>query len=121
MERSDLETSLADRCSLDEIGRRTGRHPSTVSYWLEKHGLEPLGRDLHAPRGGLDRDTLRALIESELTVAEIAISVERSATTVRYWLRFHGLETRRSARLRAGGVPERRHRGRCAATARRMA
>jgi len=26
--------------SLEAIGKRAGKHESTVSYWLKKHGLE---------------------------------------------------------------------------------
>ena len=39
---------LEEGLSLEQIGERTGRHPSTVSYWLEKHGLEPAHRERHA-------------------------------------------------------------------------
>ena len=95
---------ISDGCSLDEIGRRTGRHASTVSYWLEKYGIDAAGRDRHRPRGGLDRELLTPLVARDMTVAEIAARVERSPTTVRYWLRFHGLQTSRAARRRAGGV-----------------
>jgi len=30
--------------SLEAIGERVGKHPSTVSYWLKKHGLSACGR-----------------------------------------------------------------------------
>ena len=105
MDRDELTQWLAEGHSLDEIGRRTARHPSTVSYWLNRYGLEPGGRDRHAPRGALDREKLAALVGEDLTVAEIARRVDRSSTTVRYWLRFHDLSTSRAARRRAGGVP----------------
>ncbi len=105
MDRQLLEALLADGHSLEEVGRRVGRHPSTVSYWLEKYGLRATGSERHRSRGSLDRESLHALVAEGRTVAEIARVVDRSVTTVRYWLRFHGLETRRSARLRAGGRP----------------
>ena len=41
---------------------------------------------------------LRELVEQDLTVRQIAERVDRSPTTVRYWLRLHGLETTRAAR-----------------------
>ena len=41
---------------------------------------------------------LKELVEQDLTVRQIAERVGRSATTVRYWLRLHGLETTRAAR-----------------------
>ncbi len=105
MDRAELEQMLAIGCSLEDIGRRTGRHASTVSYWLEKFGLHASGHARHAARGGLERRALEGLVQRGHTVAEIAARVGRSPTTVRYWLRFHGLETTRAARLRTGGVP----------------
>lgn len=50
--------------------------------------------------GGLVRERLSELVARNLTVREIAAVVGRSPTTVRYWLRVHGLTTSRSARLR---------------------
>jgi hypothetical protein len=50
-------------------------------------------------------------VTRHLTVAEIAAAVDRSPTTVRYWLRFHGLSTTRAARRRAGGAPRALDRG----------
>lgn len=85
------------------MGRRLDRHPSTVSYWLTHHGLRAAGSEQHSARGGLSRAQLEPLVDQGATVAEIARLVDRSPTTVRHWLRFHGLETQRSARLRAGG------------------
>ncbi len=105
MDRDDLEEMLRAGMSLEEIGRRHGRHSSTVAYWIEKHALRANGRDVHAPKGGLGTDQLRALVDADQTVAEIAAQVGRSPTTVRYWLHFHGLQTTRSARQRASGVP----------------
>ena len=101
MERAALERWLQEGLSLDEIGRRVGRHPSTVSYWLEKYGLSPAHQARHAPRGGIPRHALATLVEQHLTVREIAQEVGRSTATVRHWLRRYGLRTTREARLRA--------------------
>jgi transposase-like protein len=61
----------------------------------------------HTPRGALDRPTLAALIEEGLTVRQIAARVDRSPTTVRYWIRAHGLATTRGRRPhRMVGVAE---------------
>ena len=100
MDRRTLETWLRDGLSLEQIGRRAGRHPSTVAYWLEKHGLEPAHRTRHAARGGIPRETLEALVARELTTRQIAEELGRSQTNVRYWLRRHGLRA-----VRAHGVP----------------
>ena len=39
MDRDSLQLLLAQGYSVEQIGRRFGRHPSTVSYWMRKHGL----------------------------------------------------------------------------------
>jgi transposase-like protein len=54
----------------------------------------------HHPRGGLARGDLERLVAQHLTVREIAAAVDRSFTTVRYWLRQYGLETTREARTK---------------------
>ena len=36
MEQEFLESCLADGLSLEAIGKRVGKHPSTVSYWLKR-------------------------------------------------------------------------------------
>ena len=89
-----LEAWIGDGLSLEEMGRRGGRHPSTVSYWLRKHGLSAARADVHRAKGALDRDELARLIDAGLSVRGIAEAAGRSPTSVRYWLREHGLETR---------------------------
>jgi transposase len=104
-----LEGYLTRGLSLGQIGARTGRHPSTVGYWLKKHGLKPLNQDRFAPRGGLRRDPLEVLVKQGLTLSEIAARTDRSTATVRYWLGRYGLRTaaasRRCAR-REGRLPK---------------
>lgn len=100
MERKTLAAWLAEGRSLEWIGRAVGKHPSTVGYWARKYGLEPPGRALHAPRGALAAVTLAECVARHLTVAEIARELDRSPTTVRHWLAFHGLRTTRTARMR---------------------
>src|SRR4051812_12513826 len=39
MDRASLESFLERGLSLAEIGRRVGRHESTVGYWVRKYGL----------------------------------------------------------------------------------
>jgi len=100
MDRADLERWIAEGRSLDDIAGRTGRHPSTVGYWVAKHGLEPAGRARHAARGGIDRELLETLVARDLTVRAIAAEVGRSPATVRHWLQRHGLQTTATARRR---------------------
>jgi transposase len=93
MDRVSLEQLLAQGLSLAEIGRRFDLHEATVSYWVKKHGLEAANRERHIGRGGLARDALEALVEKGMSVAEIAVTVDRSKGTVRHWLREYGLKT----------------------------
>jgi hypothetical protein len=79
--------------SLIEIGALTDRDPSTVGYWVQKHGLTANGRAKFAPRGGLGKDQLEPLVSAGATLEAIAREVDRSVPTVRYWLRRHGLRT----------------------------
>lgn len=98
MEREVLANWIEDGLSLDEIARRVGRHPSTVGYWVRKHGLTASGAARHGARGGLTHEVLAELVARHLTVRQIALEVDRSPTTVRYWLRRHGLRTTDKAR-----------------------
>ena len=93
MERAWLESELAAGRSIEAIARTVGRSPSTVAYWVNKHGLVSQHAAKHAARGGLDRDVLVPLVERGLSVREIAAELDRSATTVLHWLSRHGLET----------------------------
>ena len=90
MDKRFLEECLGKEMSLDAIGERTGKHASTVGYWLKKHGLTAVGRDRFSPRGGLDRGELETAVENGLTLNEMARSVNRDISTVRYWLRRYG-------------------------------
>ncbi|HEX6116940.1 MAG TPA: helix-turn-helix domain-containing protein [Solirubrobacterales bacterium] len=100
MERDLLESYLDQGLSLEQIGAFEGRHPSTVAYWLQKHGLAPKGRTKHAPKGGLDKDRLESLIAAGCSQREIAERFGVSQSTVRYWLGRYGLRTARRHRVR---------------------
>jgi hypothetical protein len=105
VEKADLERMLDAGISLEEIGRRVGRHPSTVAYWVSKHGLVAPLRDRHAAKGALPRQQLEALIADELTLSQIAERVGRSYSTVRYWVQRYGLATAHLRRIRSGTKP----------------
>ena len=79
--------------SIAAIARELGRDPSTVAYWINKHGLVPRGAARNAPRGGIAEARLRALVERGLSVRQIAAECGLSATGVRHWLRRYGLQT----------------------------
>jgi transposase len=107
MEREALERYLADGLSLPQIASRVGRHSSTVGYWVTKLGLVANGRARYAPKGGIERRVLAGLVRDGLTLREMSEELEVSVSTVRHWLRRHGLETiraRRPVTLTADGM-----------------
>lgn len=104
MEREDLLAFVEQGLSLDAIGERVGRSPSTISYWLTKHGLRANGAMKFAPRGELSREILEPLVERGLTIAQIAAELKCSAAMVRRWLSRHELSTR-AARNREAARP----------------
>jgi transposase len=93
MDRSSLEQLLNQGLSLADIAKRFGRHESTVAYWVRKHGLRAVHDQRHAARGRLTKEQLAALVEREMSIAEIASAVGRSKGTVPHWLRRYGLQT----------------------------
>jgi transposase-like protein len=96
MDGESLRLLLATGLSVEKIARRFGKDPSTVAYWMKKHGLEAPNREKHAAKGGIERGRLEELVEARMTIAEIATEVGLSKTTVRHWLRRHNLRTRNS-------------------------
>jgi hypothetical protein len=72
MDKDSLEVLLGRGLSLEEIGRRFGRNASTVSYWIEKHGLAAVNGDKHAARGAIDQELLADLVEAGLSISELA-------------------------------------------------
>ncbi len=101
MDRDRLEAYLSEGLSLPQIGEIVGRDPSTVGYWVAKHGLVANGKAKYAPRGGLSREQLEPLVEQGLSQNEIARRLDRSLSTVRHWLKKHGLQTRPYGRRKA--------------------
>ena len=104
MDRDSLQLLLAQGLSVEQIGRRFNRHPSTVSYWLRKHGLEAPNRAKHAAKGGIERERLTELVARGMTIAEIAAEVGRSKGTVRHWLRRYALHTQNGRGPRRPGA-----------------
>lgn len=94
MDRDLLKGYLEEGLSLERIAERAERHPSTVGYWIQKHGLCANGRSKHIARGGVAREQLEPFVERGATLREIAEDLDRSASTVRYWLRRYGLKTK---------------------------
>jgi transposase-like protein len=100
MDRSTLAAQLASGRSIEAIAREVDRDPSTIAYWVNKHGLVSLHAEKHAARGGIPRERLEPLVEAGLSVRAIAEDLGVSYATVQHWLKKHGLETLRSRRRR---------------------
>lgn len=107
MEKKALEYLLDQGVSVEQIGRRFGKDPSTVSYWMKKYGLVSPYREKHAAKGGIERERLEALVERGMTIAEIAEEVGLSKTTVRHWLTEYGMRTKNSRGSRRGHIAQR--------------
>ncbi len=105
MDRDRLKRYLEQGLSLIEIGALENRDPSTVGYWVKKHGLVANGKSKYAPRGGLTREQLAPLVESGATLQEMADALDRSIRTIRYWIAKHGLELRHKRRGKRPRIP----------------
>jgi transposase-like protein len=111
MEREWLAQELEAGRSIESIARDAGRSPSTVAYWVNKHGLSSRHAPKHAARGGIERERLEALVAAGTSIRAIAKRLGVSYTTVRHWLARYGLVTPRAKRLaqtaeaRANGAP----------------
>jgi transposase len=103
MERQWLERRLQSGRSIESIAKECGLHASTVYYWVKKHGLRSPHADKHAPRGPVDEELLRRLVEQGFTVGEIAVATGRGSASVRLWLRRYGLQTERQLTYRPDG------------------
>jgi DNA-binding transcriptional ArsR family regulator len=112
MTKEFLEACLAEGLSLEQIGKRVGRNPSTISYHLKKHGLKPVNQGRHANKGRLSEAELRPLVEAGATLREIGRAVDRSPATVRHWLKKYGLAvdgSKRRALSRRARLTGQRH------------
>src|SRR4051794_18126446 len=105
MERTVLEGYLNQGLSLGQIGTLVGRDASTVGYWVKKHGLQAVHSERCAPKGGIPRETLEALVESGATIRAIAASLRLSESTVVHWLGHFGLQTVRARRRAERRLP----------------
>lgn len=103
MEKESLELLLGQGLSVEKIAKRFGKAPQTISYWMDKYGLEAVNREKYAAKGGIDQDRLAALVAAGMTIAEIAAEVGLSKTAVRHWLRRYGLKTAHRTGRRAAG------------------
>jgi len=101
MERDWLEAQLAAGRSIESVAHEVGKHPSTVAYWVKKHGLRSTHASKHAARGGIAHGVLEPLVAEGWSVRAIARHLGVSYATVQHWIGRYGLTTRRAARLKA--------------------
>lgn len=92
MEKEFLEECLGEGLSLEAIGKRAGKHESTVSYWLKKHGLEATRAEKHAARGAPSKEEMERLLAGGLSLREIAHRLDRGLATIRHWMKRYELE-----------------------------
>src|ERR1044072_545449 len=95
MQKEFLEQCLTDGMSLEAIGKRTGRHESTVSYWLKKHGLEAARAEKHIAKGAPSKEEMERLLAAGLSLREIAHRMDRSLGSIRHWMKRYRSEERR--------------------------
>lgn len=92
MEKEFLEQCLADGLSLEAIGDRVGKHESTVSYWLKKHGLVAAQAEKHSAKGAPSKEEMERLLAAGLSLREVAHQLDRSLATVRHWMKQYELK-----------------------------
>jgi hypothetical protein len=98
MERDVLERYLSKGLSLLQIGALEGRDPSTVGYWVRKHGLKAVNSERNAPKGGIPRERLEALVDAGATIRGMSQALAVSESTIVHWLGRHQLQTERARR-----------------------
>jgi transposase-like protein len=103
MDRAWLAERMEAGESIEAIAREVGRDPSTVAYWVNKHGLRSPHAQRHAARGPLAREDLEPLVACGMSIRQIARELERSPTTIRHWLRHHDIRTAPAQRTRRDG------------------
>ena len=111
MDKDSLMLLLAQGVSVEEIGRRFNRHPSTVAYWMAKFGLEAPNREKYAAKGGIERDLLEQLVEQGLSIAAIAEKLGVGKSTVRHWLGRYDLRTAQARNRQAASRTAARNAG----------
>lgn len=92
MERELLEQCLAEGMSLEAIGKRVGKHESTVSYWLKKHGLVAVRAEKHSAKGAPSKEEMERLLAAGLSQREVADRLDRSLATIRHWMKRYELK-----------------------------
>lgn len=105
-----VDQYVSQRKGVVEIAKECGCSQSTVSYWLDKHGIDT--RDV----GGYEKDAKhrdesylrKKYLEEGLTTYEIAEECGCVDATVLKWLKKHGIETRKATAIPENTAPDER-------------
>ncbi|HEX6781858.1 MAG TPA: helix-turn-helix domain-containing protein [Solirubrobacterales bacterium] len=92
MDKELLEECLGEGLSLEAIGKRVGKHESTVSYWMKKYDLGATKAEKHAAKGAPPKEEMERLLGAGLSLREIADRLDRSLATIRHWMRRYELK-----------------------------
>jgi transposase len=94
MTKEELEGYLAEGLTLREIGERTGKHLTTVGYWIKRHGLRAANANKFAPRySAITKERLEDLVAQGASLNDLAEVLGLSISSVRHWLEKYGLKT----------------------------
>jgi transposase len=94
MERELLEHYLKQGLTLREIGERTGKHLTTVGYWIKRHGLRAANADRFAPKqSAITEERLEELVGQGASLNDLSEVLGLSKSSVRHWLHKYDLET----------------------------
>jgi transposase len=114
MDKDLLESYLAQGLTLREIGERTGKHLTTVGYWIKRHGLRAANAQRFAPKhSAITKERLEQLVAQGASLSDLSEVLGLSKSTVRHWLHKYGLETsgmgwrrRQTRRARDAGLKQ---------------
>jgi transposase len=94
MDKKELERYIEDGLTLREIGERTGKHLTTVGYWMKRYALRTVGSKKFAPkRSEITKGRLEELIEQGASLNDLSEVLRLSVSSIRHWLAKYDLKT----------------------------
>lgn len=102
MTKDFLERCIAEALTLREIGERTGKHLTTVGYWMNRYGLRTVRSEKFRPkRSEISRERLERLVGEGASLRDLSEVLGLSVSAVRHWLNKYELETSQTGWRRA--------------------
>jgi len=83
-----------------------GRDPSTVGYWVKKHGLQAVHHDKHTGKRKISREALEALLDAGCSYEQAARTLGVSQVTVLRWAKKYGLASKGARRRQTAAQAE---------------